>query len=130
MTIWTKIKDAAAAVVADGLITAIWPKLKIAVAIQLLLALLNALAYVYVQRGDRDQARRESAAARQESAAMAQDLAAQSRALIDRQAAMDRLANEYAALAATLEEVYRDDPEANAWADDPLPAAVVERLRQ
>ena len=41
-----------------------------------------------------------------------------------------RLLRENTRLKRELDEVYRDDPEAAAWADQPVPAAVLDRLRR
>ena len=41
-----------------------------------------------------------------------------------------RILAENARLKRELDEVYRDDPESAAWADQPVPAAVLDRLRR
>lgn len=51
------------------------------------------------------------------------------RALADREAEKSRLAEEMDRLSAELEMLYEQDCEAGAWADNPLPNGVVQRLR-
>ena len=72
---------------------------------------------------------KELDAAQTEAAGLALELEANRRALADREAEKERLANEYAALAATLEEVYKNDPDAKAWADELCPVSVLDCLR-
>ena len=107
----------------------VWTKIKIGAVILALLIMAGLCIYAAGLRSDRDRLARDLDAARQESAGMALELKANRLALADRAAEMERLANEYAALAATLEEVYRNDPEANAWADALCPVSVLDCLR-
>ena len=72
----------------------------------------------------------EASTARAEAAGLERELKLNYQALQAREAEKERLANEYAALVATIEEVYLNDPDAKAWADTPCPDGIVECLLQ
>ena len=91
--------------------------------------------YTVHMKSDRDRwmleasVQREAAAAvARENESMARELEAGRRALEQREAEKERLANENAALVAAINEVYANDPDAKAWADTLCPDGVLDCL--
>jgi hypothetical protein len=67
---------------------------------------------------------------RREASGLALEIEANRRGLAEREAERERLAGEKAALAAKLEEVYQNDPEARTWGDNDCPDGVIDCLRK
>lgn len=105
--------------------------LKIKVAIVLGTAVLLIVGLLYLKALQADNARLEQAVqvAQAEVAGVKKELAANQAALATREIARAALANDKAALMKQLEEVYKNDKDAETWACTRLPDGVLDCLR-
>ena len=97
----------------------------------MLLAMLAGMAWGFYTVGlksQRDRLAADLAVASRQTAAMSRELELSRLALEQREIEKKRLAEERAALAARLEEVYAYDEKARAWADAPCPDGVLDCL--
>ena len=110
-------------------------KIKALGGILAILLLCGWALYTVHMKSDRDRWMLEASVQREAAAAMARDnesmvqeLEANRRALKQRDAEKERLANENAALVAAINEVYANDPDAKDWADTLCPDGVLDCL--
>jgi succinate dehydrogenase/fumarate reductase flavoprotein subunit len=80
-------------------------------------------------RADKTMAEMVAEAESRASAAYAAEALASRKALREREAEIERLTVESAALAGKLKEAYENDPEYRSWADTALPDSVLGLLR-
>ncbi len=100
-------------------------KIKVGAAFLAAALLLGWALHTGSLKHERDRLRVDLAKAQSAAADLAREIEAGRRALEQREAEKERLANENAALAAALNEVYANDPDAKAWADDSCPDGVL-----
>ena len=103
-------------------------KIKIAAGILVALLLAGGLLYGNHLKQERDRLLLELSTSQQAAVALAHEVEANRRALVEREAEKERLANEKAALITMLNEVYANDEKARDWALSPCPDAVLDCL--
>jgi hypothetical protein len=105
-------------------------KIKIAGAVLVLLLVAGLWVYAAGLKSELFQKTKQLEDSQKEVAGMVLELEANRRGLAEREAAVELLRSESAALTAKLEEVYQNDPEARAWGDGDCPDGVIACLRK